>query len=310
MAAADALEGKPYDLILLDVMLPRVDGYELMSYIAPLEIPVIFLTAKASVTDRVKGLRLGADDCLTKPFEIIELLARVETVLRRYHKTEQILTEGDLVIDTACLLYTSSAHGDSYIRFLQGGGIVDPVTNHADSLAVFLECINERQLVLGKAVCPHIVDAKLSGDGARRVFMVAGQKHRLHAESLQAAQHLRAFRADSVGERQISGGLAVHRQIDQSAALSLIHIYHVIKMGRTQMQDAVPIRLGQEFRAYSVAVRRDVARMERACEEMRELNLGGTAIGTGINADEQYLQRIVPNLAQVSGCLLYTSRCV
>ena len=67
------------------------------------------------------------------------------------------------------------------------------------------------------------------------------------------------------------------------------------------MQDAVPIRLGQEFRAYSVAVRRDVARMERACEEMRELNLGGTAIGTGINADEQYLQRIVPNLAQVSG---------
>ena len=76
---------------------------------------------------------------------------------------------------------------------------------------------------------------------------------------------------------------------------------HVIKMGRTQMQDAVPIRLGQEFRAYSVAVRRDVARMERACEEMRELNLGGTAIGTGINADEQYLQRIVPNLAQVSG---------
>ena len=75
---------------------------------------------------------------------------------------------------------------------------------------------------------------------------------------------------------------------------------HVIKMGRTQMQDAVPIRLGQEFKAYSVAVRRDVTRMERACEEMRELNMGGTAIGTGINADEQYLQRIVPNLAQVS----------
>ncbi len=101
MAAADALDNGPYDLILLDVMLPKVDGYELMSYIAPLEIPVIFLTAKSSVTDRVKGLRLGADDYLTKPFEIIELLARVETVLRRYHKTEQILTEGDLVIDTA-----------------------------------------------------------------------------------------------------------------------------------------------------------------------------------------------------------------
>ena len=101
MSAADALEEGAYDLVLLDVMLPEVDGYELMGYIAPLGIPVIFLTAKASVADRVKGLRLGADDYLTKPFELIELLARVETVLRRCHKTEQFLTEGDLVIDTA-----------------------------------------------------------------------------------------------------------------------------------------------------------------------------------------------------------------
>ncbi|GFI09729.1 MAG: response regulator transcription factor [Lachnospiraceae bacterium] len=101
MAAADALDKARYDLILLDVMLPKVDGYELMNYITPLEIPVIFLTAKASVTDRVKGLKLGADDYLTKPFEIIELLARVETVLRRYHKTENILTVHDLVIDTS-----------------------------------------------------------------------------------------------------------------------------------------------------------------------------------------------------------------
>lgn len=75
----------------------------------------------------------------------------------------------------------------------------------------------------------------------------------------------------------------------------------IIKMGRTQMQDAVPIRLGQEFRAYSVAIQRDINRMEKAQEEMRTLNMGGTAIGTGINADEAYLRRIVPNLAQISG---------
>lgn len=75
----------------------------------------------------------------------------------------------------------------------------------------------------------------------------------------------------------------------------------VLKMGRTQMQDAVPIRLGQEFRAYSQAVRRDIARFERAKGEMRCLNMGGTAIGTGINADVQYLRRIVPNLSKVSG---------
>ena len=76
---------------------------------------------------------------------------------------------------------------------------------------------------------------------------------------------------------------------------------HVIKMGRTQMQDAVPIRLGQEFRAYSVAIMRDIRRMDKAMEEMCTLNMGGTAVGTGINADASYLRRIVPNLAELSG---------
>ena len=72
-------------------MLPKIDGYELLEYIRPLEIPVIFLTAKSDVKDRVKGLRLGAEDYLTKPFEIIELLARVETVLRRFGKHSRSL---------------------------------------------------------------------------------------------------------------------------------------------------------------------------------------------------------------------------
>lgn len=76
---------------------------------------------------------------------------------------------------------------------------------------------------------------------------------------------------------------------------------HIIKMGRTQMQDAVPIRLGQEFKAYSVAIKRDINRIDKALDEMRALNMGGTAVGTGINADEAYLRRIVPNLVEVSG---------
>ncbi len=67
------------------------------------------------------------------------------------------------------------------------------------------------------------------------------------------------------------------------------------------MQDAVPIRLGQEFKAYSVAVMRDINRMDKAMDEMRTLNMGGTAVGTGINADEAYLKRIVPNLVEISG---------
>ena len=102
-AAADLLEKNTYDLILLDVMLPEVDGFELMEYIRPMEIPVIFLTAKASEHDRVKGLRLGAEDYIVKPFDTIELLARIDVVLRRYRKCDMVLEIGGLRIDTASM---------------------------------------------------------------------------------------------------------------------------------------------------------------------------------------------------------------
>ena len=102
--AADLLEREPpYDLILLDVMLPEVDGFELMDYIRPLEIPVIFLTAKGAVADRVKGLRLGAEDYIVKPFETVELLARIDVVLRRYKKCDMVLEIGGVKIDTASM---------------------------------------------------------------------------------------------------------------------------------------------------------------------------------------------------------------
>lgn len=98
--AANLLETDTYDLVLLDIMLPEINGYELMEYIKPMEIPVIFITAKADVLDRVKGLQLGAEDYITKPFEIIELLARVEVVLRRFRKSNKKIEVGDIVIDT------------------------------------------------------------------------------------------------------------------------------------------------------------------------------------------------------------------
>ena len=102
-AAADLLENNPYDLVLLDVMLPYVDGFELMEYIRPLEIPVIFITAVDSVSNRVKGLRLGAEDYIVKPFETIELLARIDVVLRRYQKCDMVLSIGGLTIDTGSM---------------------------------------------------------------------------------------------------------------------------------------------------------------------------------------------------------------
>lgn len=101
--AADCLEKNQYDLILLDVMLPEIDGFELMDYIRPMEIPVIFLTAKTAVQDRVKGLKLGAEDYIVKPFEVVELLARMDVVLCRYKKCDMILEIEGIKIDTASM---------------------------------------------------------------------------------------------------------------------------------------------------------------------------------------------------------------
>ncbi len=104
--AADMLDSNVFDLVLLDVMLPKADGFEVMEYIAPLGIPVIFITAKNSVADRVKGLRMGAEDYIVKPFEVLELLARVDVVLRRYNKTDSVINIGGLVIDTVSMSAT------------------------------------------------------------------------------------------------------------------------------------------------------------------------------------------------------------
>ena len=88
-AAADLLEEKRYDLILLDIMLPEIDGYELLEYIREFEIPVIFITAKSSLEDKVKGLRAGADDYITKPFNILEVKARIKAIMRRTTKRKE-----------------------------------------------------------------------------------------------------------------------------------------------------------------------------------------------------------------------------
>jgi DNA-binding transcriptional ArsR family regulator len=84
-------------------MLTKVNGFELMEYSRPLNIPVIVVTAKSDVIEKVKGLKLGADDYLTKPFEIVELLARVETVLRRYRGEASIAMNAVRRADKRCV---------------------------------------------------------------------------------------------------------------------------------------------------------------------------------------------------------------
>ena len=94
-----ALEQNKFDLILMDVMLPGMDGFTLMKKIKELDIPVIFLTAKNDLTDRITGLKSGAEDYIVKPFETVELLARIEIVLRRYSKVSTHLTFKDFSIN-------------------------------------------------------------------------------------------------------------------------------------------------------------------------------------------------------------------
>ena len=150
MAAADLLEEHRYDLVLLDIMLPGASGYELMDYIRPMDIPVIFLTAKTSVADRVKGLRLGADDYLGKPFEIIELLARVESVLRRYHKTEEVLEAGDLVIDVVSRVVKKN------------GEVVNLAKKEFDLLVMFVQ--NGNIALFREEIYEHVWESEYTGD--------------------------------------------------------------------------------------------------------------------------------------------------
>ncbi len=111
--ASNYIENNQYDLILLDIMLPKIDGYELINYIKQIEgTPTIFLTAKSQVKDKVVGLNEGADDYITKPFEIDELVARIEAVLRRYNKGSDIQVIDDVSIN---FVARTVKKGDKYI---------------------------------------------------------------------------------------------------------------------------------------------------------------------------------------------------
>ncbi len=99
--AADLIAEHDYELAVLDIMLPGIDGYELLGYLRSTGTPVIFVTARTSLQDRVRGLNLGADDYLTKPFEPLELVARVESVLRRAGRANVVLRAFGVELDPA-----------------------------------------------------------------------------------------------------------------------------------------------------------------------------------------------------------------
>lgn len=130
---ADCIEKENFDLILLDIMLPGIDGYELLEYVKPIGTPVIFLTAKGRVEERIKGLKLGADDYIVKPFQVGELLARVEALLRRCRKGDKRLFFHDVEIDLNSRTVT------------KGGELVELTVKEFDLLA---ELIRNKNIAL------------------------------------------------------------------------------------------------------------------------------------------------------------------
>lgn len=100
LSAVEKISAGHYDLVLLDVMLPGLSGFEVMEQIRDLNVPVIYLTAVQDVANKVRGLKSGAEDYIVKPFEALELLARVELVMKRHHKSETGFFYGDISLDT------------------------------------------------------------------------------------------------------------------------------------------------------------------------------------------------------------------
>lgn len=135
--AADLLDSQSFDLVLLDVMLPDVDGFSLMDYIRPTGTPVIFLTARTEVRDRVRGLQLGAYDYIVKPFAAEELIARVEGVLRHTGRRSTLLQVLDIEIEPGA-------------RSVKQKGIPVELTPHEYDLLLTL--VHNRGVVLYRSV--------------------------------------------------------------------------------------------------------------------------------------------------------------
>ncbi len=166
--AADAIAERPFDLILLDIMLPKLNGYEVLEYAKTVDVPVIFLTAMGETAQKVKGLKLGAEDYIAKPFEIAELLARVETVLRRYHKTERKLRILNIEIDTDSRTVT------------QDGRAVSLTAKEFDLLLLFVR--NKNRALYRETIYENVWGGEYSGTGRTVDLHVQRLKKKLGLE--------------------------------------------------------------------------------------------------------------------------------
>lgn len=178
--AANRIESQSYDLILLDIMLPKLNGYEVLEYAKSVDIPVIFLTAMGETEQKVKGLRLGAEDYIAKPFEIAELLARVETVLRRYKKSEQKLRFLNIEVDT-------ESH-----TVLQNGEPVALTVKEYELFLLFLR--NKNRALYRETIYENVWGGEYSGTGRTVDLHVQRLKKKLGLEEHITAMYKVGYR--------------------------------------------------------------------------------------------------------------------
>lgn len=181
--AADMMAGNNYDLILLDIMLPKINGYELLEYAQSLDVPVIFITAMGTVENKVKGLKKGADDYISKPFEIVELLARVEAVLRRYNKAERIIKILDIEVDV-----------DSRV-VMQNGEQVTLTLKEFELLLLFIR--NKNIALYRDTIYENVWESEYMGESRTVDLHVQRLKKKLHWEDKIVAVYKVGYRLEA-----------------------------------------------------------------------------------------------------------------
>lgn len=145
------------DLVLLDIMMPKMDGFTLLKSIKTDQIPVICLTAKDSIQDKVKGLELGADDYLTKPFESLELLARIKAVLRRTLSEKETIAISEEVIEFKNIRLELNQH-----RVYQSGQEMALTLKEFELLAYLIQ--HQGEVVTREILLSHIWGYEYEGN--------------------------------------------------------------------------------------------------------------------------------------------------
>jgi len=250
----------------------RIESDSIGSRQIPAEAYYGVQSLRGSENFRITGQRL-------RP-EFIASLAQIKKACALCnHAVGQL---SDAVTDAICRACDELLEGKLHDQFL-----CDPIQGGAGTTAN----MNANEVIANRAI-------ELLG-GVKGDYSLVHPND--HVNRAQSTNDVIPTAAKLTTAQLLLGAIAQLERLNEALLVKEQEFHSIIKMGRTQMQDAVPIRLGAEFGAYSRAISRDIARLRRALEEMYPINMGGTAIGTALNADPDYVDALAPTLARLTG---------